>query len=346
MQGKSRLIGLDFVRGIAALIVMLQHTFEASGHAVGDFDPFRGWTNLGQAGVVAFFLVSGFVIPMSLEKTGDQKVFWCSRAFRIYPMYFTSFFLTVIFLNGAFDARTVISHIFFVQEFVPHVKDHVPNSWTLSLELTWYIGTSVLFALSFLNRSRLLLVLVVAVSVLVGCLSWRYPQVPVGRYCMLVSCVIGLFLYRQMTGQSEEKLKVAILVAVVAVLMWISFRAVGGIPRNDLNLGTVGTAWALGYGIFFAGLLWGAQLPGHVILAWLGRISFSVYLLHPHFIALAEHLGIVGYPLMPFVIVTTAAASSFTYRFIELPGINLGRKLSERGYLRSSRRQAAKSSAS
>ncbi len=84
---------LDAIRGLAACSVMLQHSLYASG-ILGNFNsgqPLIGfiptWLELGETGVVAFFLVSGFVIPLSLEKTADLRLFWRHRAFRIYPLY-------------------------------------------------------------------------------------------------------------------------------------------------------------------------------------------------------------------------------------------------------------------
>ena len=92
LQVTTRYGFIDTVRGIAACLVMLQHSLYQSG-LLGDwpnseltgFDP--NWLELGETGVVAFFLVSGFVIPLSLEKTANFKVFWLHRALRIYPLY-------------------------------------------------------------------------------------------------------------------------------------------------------------------------------------------------------------------------------------------------------------------
>ena len=65
---------LDATRGIAACSVMLQHSLYASG-ILGDFNsgrPLTGfiptWLEFGETGVVAFFLVSGFVIPLESGK--------------------------------------------------------------------------------------------------------------------------------------------------------------------------------------------------------------------------------------------------------------------------------------
>jgi peptidoglycan/LPS O-acetylase OafA/YrhL len=76
---------IDAIRGIAALSVMLQHSLYQSG-LLGDFAHHATLTGfiptrleLGETGVVAFFLVSGFVIPLSLEKTASFMLFWLHR---------------------------------------------------------------------------------------------------------------------------------------------------------------------------------------------------------------------------------------------------------------------------
>lgn len=79
----ARLAWLDALRGPAALAVTMHHA---------------GWTfvpglwaevdrriDLGTWGVFVFFLVSGYIIPASLERRGDLRAFWTGRAFRLLP---------------------------------------------------------------------------------------------------------------------------------------------------------------------------------------------------------------------------------------------------------------------
>lgn len=46
----------------------------------------REWFDPGIFGVVAFFLVSGYIVPASLERRGDVQAFWIGRLFRLYPL--------------------------------------------------------------------------------------------------------------------------------------------------------------------------------------------------------------------------------------------------------------------
>jgi peptidoglycan/LPS O-acetylase OafA/YrhL len=43
------------------------------------------WFDPGQYGVFVSFLVSGYIVPASLERRGSVRGFWVSRAFRLYP---------------------------------------------------------------------------------------------------------------------------------------------------------------------------------------------------------------------------------------------------------------------
>src|SRR6516164_7357042 len=85
---KDRLIFLDVARGIAALMVVLEHGLE---HCLPGY---LQWSlpriNLGQTGVLLFFVISGFIIPASLQQGGSQARFWLRRLFRLFPLYWAS----------------------------------------------------------------------------------------------------------------------------------------------------------------------------------------------------------------------------------------------------------------
>src|ERR1700723_3388712 len=81
----KRLPWLGALRGIAALCVVFDHlTFSV-------LQPVRNtvyqWFDPGQYGVFVFFLVSGYIVPASLERRGSVRGFWVSRVFRLYPLY-------------------------------------------------------------------------------------------------------------------------------------------------------------------------------------------------------------------------------------------------------------------
>ena len=81
----KRLAWLDALRGIAALCVVFDHL------SYSVLQPVRAsvyhWFDPGQYGVFVFFLVSGYIVPASLERKGSVRGFWVSRVFRLYPLY-------------------------------------------------------------------------------------------------------------------------------------------------------------------------------------------------------------------------------------------------------------------
>ncbi len=105
-RGPSRLDFLDMLRGVAALSVFVSHVGErvwsAFKHMVyTSFD-------LGNFGVMLFFLCSGFIIPISLEQQGSLWRFWVRRILRLYPLYWFSIALSIV-LDYAMAGDVTIS---------------------------------------------------------------------------------------------------------------------------------------------------------------------------------------------------------------------------------------------
>src|SRR5690349_23920389 len=81
----NRLAWLDMLRGIAALCVVFDHlSYVVLQHAR---TLVYHWFNPGDYGVFVFFLISGYIVPASLERKGSVRSFWVSRVFRLYPLY-------------------------------------------------------------------------------------------------------------------------------------------------------------------------------------------------------------------------------------------------------------------
>src|SRR4051812_29037560 len=84
-KAAHRLEFLDALRGLAALTVILQHSWQMLSTSYSNF-AFSVF-DLGNFGVMLFFLCSGFIIPISLERQGSLRRFWIRRFFRLFPLY-------------------------------------------------------------------------------------------------------------------------------------------------------------------------------------------------------------------------------------------------------------------
>ena len=89
-----RIKELDAMRGIAALSVVLFHFTFGFNH--NDTNTFF---HKGYLGVQLFFIISGFVIFMTFEKTQNIKVFLLGRFTRLYPAYWFACILSFILLK-------------------------------------------------------------------------------------------------------------------------------------------------------------------------------------------------------------------------------------------------------
>ncbi|MAL99542.1 acyltransferase family protein [Hydrocarboniclastica marina] len=149
-QPTPRLKALDALRGIAALAVVLFHYVPYYHQLYGhDFEPWR-FLEFGRYGVHLFFILSGFVIFMTLEKTASAGWFGLARAFRLLPALWIAIpitFLSVQLLgpeNRAVLLTDALWNFTLLHEYLgrPHVDGAY---WSLVIEATFYVWMAVLF---------------------------------------------------------------------------------------------------------------------------------------------------------------------------------------------------------
>src|ERR671924_2089375 len=80
-----RLAWLDGLRGLAAMVVVFEHSLNVLLPEVRRTA--SPWFDFGRYGVFVFFLVSGYIVPASLERRGDVRAFWIGRFLRLYPLW-------------------------------------------------------------------------------------------------------------------------------------------------------------------------------------------------------------------------------------------------------------------
>jgi peptidoglycan/LPS O-acetylase OafA/YrhL len=153
----KRLAGLDGIRGLAALYVVIDHVFlRAFPGYPADHAPFwAGWFIYGRFAVVVFIVLSGFSLALSPARHGwrFQGVgrFAERRARRILPAYWAAlaFSLAVAWLivpqpgHGVPDFKSVLVNGLLVQNVV---GAHSPNAafWSMAVEAQLYIAFPLL----------------------------------------------------------------------------------------------------------------------------------------------------------------------------------------------------------
>lgn len=300
LDRSRRIEFLDVLRGVAAFMVLCQHSVECVSPS------FMRWTvnfvNFGEVGVVVFFLISGFIIPFSLEKYNSLPRFWTGRLLRLWPAYLTSLAL-VMTLNrfGLLKinqlpeyghrhlALFVLGNISMFAEYL-RIPNAIGAYWTLSLELVFYMVCSLLFLFGLLGRTRLWVWVSTAILLLSQlAIGVKFHQsLPAGRIGLLVTALYGTLLYRQRAERTSPRMIFTILpvlFSVFAIAFWLrshfytSYEVMGHHKSPNTTVLCTVTSWVSAYLIFLVAYeLRSKQFPR--LLMWVGQISYPLYLFH------------------------------------------------------------------
>jgi peptidoglycan/LPS O-acetylase OafA/YrhL len=170
----SRLAWLDVLRGVAALAVVFDHlsdyVLQAVRHIVYQ------WFNPGNYGVFVFFMISGYIVPASLERKGSVRTFWVSRLFRLYPLYLLAVglavFLAMVHLGGlrgegSGPETSILSQLLMMSNVLDG-KNLPLVVWSLSYEMVFYLLLTALFAARIHRRSSWYALAFAAAAVAIG----------------------------------------------------------------------------------------------------------------------------------------------------------------------------------
>jgi peptidoglycan/LPS O-acetylase OafA/YrhL len=155
----TRLAWLDVLRGLAALAVVFDH---ASYYVLQHVrSVVYQWFDPGNYGVFVFFIISGYIVPASLERKGSVRTFWVSRLFRLYPLYLLAVGIAVaLYLMHFGSARgedsdpgtSILSQLLMMSNVL--VGQNLPNVvWSLSYEMVFYLLLTALFIARVHKRS-------------------------------------------------------------------------------------------------------------------------------------------------------------------------------------------------
>lgn len=313
---------IDVMRGIAALSVAICHL----GGSV-----FEHWPELGnifgygQLGVHVFFVISGFVMPWSLEKTSyvfsGLLRFLARRSIRIDPPYFLTIALTLLLgllvtLRPGYAGEP---YLFEPLRFMFHLGYLIPFSeytwynnvfWTLAIEFQYYLIIGMVFPL-MIRFKWFLFIFLIAFASVPELVEIPRDDLFIFRYQGLFAMGIIAWWYRK--KRLNGWLCHALALAEFALVIY----------QFHLPAAIAGLASYLLISLVNADISYGK---------WLGKISYSLYLTHPLLITLSS--GIVRRLPQEFIIRIpvalglTGVALIFAYFFwkwVELPSQSLAR---------------------
>jgi peptidoglycan/LPS O-acetylase OafA/YrhL len=305
------------------------------------------------AAVVLFFVLSGYVLTQSLEgeKSLAQKSiisFYIRRCFRILPMMWAALLFTfaasrLYYMPQPHGQVTQFCDYMFADRFP--IRDLLRNFFLLSFRLspvTWTMRVELLGSLmmpvivyAVLRCSRLPQLLLLAALCAI-------PWLTQSDFKYVVCFYVGALLNNKALVAACSNRAALIFCGGIAVCTALRLLdnsskvgSIAALPGVNIVVTTAGAATIL-LGVL-AGPIQFAILES-APFRLVGRLSYSLYLLHPPFLGLVAGIAfaISFYPawsgaaantLIFFVsVAVTLMASYFSHRWIELPSIALGKK--------------------
>jgi peptidoglycan/LPS O-acetylase OafA/YrhL len=342
----KRLDHIDGLRGLAAALVLYQHLAEYGGALAPDGHWVEAqlhflltYVDLGKVGVVAFFAVSGYIVPFSFGSLRPRLGFLISRFFRLYPAYWLSLVLAVLLLPNigqhVFSGVQVAANVTMVQYFLRQA-DVLGVYWTLLVELIFYAMCFGVFCLGRLRSAVTALWIFSAMlaMALVGAIAKSRgigvipASLPLYLAVMWYGACLRLATLEQDTAARRMcRIMLPILVVMIP-LVWAT--AYDDTSHKESVLSVI-VAFYLAllmflYCVHFRGFVWSP-------LVYLGGISYSLYLFHPLALELALHWAkgyawpMAGVVQLVMTVVLSVLAAHVVQRWVEVPAIRLGKRL-------------------
>jgi peptidoglycan/LPS O-acetylase OafA/YrhL len=309
-----RIAGLDGIRGLAALFVVMNHIFlRAWPGYPADHAPFWAAEFLyGRFAVVVFIVLSGFSLGLAPARSGWRfdsiRSFARRRARRILPPYWAALAFSLLMTWFVLaqpgwavpDGRSVVVYGLLVQDAVPAA---IPNRafWSIAVEAQLYVLLPLLLLLVRRLTGVAMVAIVSAVVVTIGLLGqhlalWHDALV---RYTpdLAVLFAIGVLSARIVTADERTRSRPWAVLALGASVPVVALIAVRGSTWTIDNLFWVDLAWGPAIGCLLAAVA--TARPRSLVrlldarpLRSLGSFSYSLYLTHAP-IVIAVSYGLV-----------------------------------------------------
>lgn len=297
---RDDLVSIQFLRGVAAFLVMFHH---AQSEAIQEFG-FESVNRIpipGGIGVDVFFVISGFIMVYASRELFGRKAapveFIKRRLIRIVPLYWfytTSMLMAMLIfpdrLNDAeFDIYNIISSCLFFPASTPRgeISPILDIGWTLNYEMFFYIifACVIMFPL---RRAVAAVIVAITAIVFLGILL-PTPIVPLRFWTnsIILEFAFGCGLGYIYLFAGRRALWLPFFLVVGAGLVWYCFGQFGYISyiaaSRAVFLGISAALLVCGFVFFMPVTVERAVRP---IARWFGDSSYSLYLSHPFTLAI------------------------------------------------------------
>jgi peptidoglycan/LPS O-acetylase OafA/YrhL len=296
------------------------------------------YINWGPLGVDIFFLISGFVIPISLAKY-SRGSFVIRRFFRLYPTYFISFMFVILML--------IVSSKYFGNIFPVSYKDILLHSiiglreiadlnsidlvvWTLEVELKFYILT-VIFLPLFRDKSIFLFLIPTILAIILMILSFVISYHS-NVFIPIIYMFIGTSFYMHFKEAITAKQLIVISI-LLFILFNIVYRVVGNNVYSLVYLNQMGFNGFYALLIFSTSYIFREKFRYNRVLGFIAKISYPFYIIHSisGYIIMSILLdnGFLAIYIIPITLIILILVAYIIHKYIEMPSQKFGKKVAK-----------------
>jgi peptidoglycan/LPS O-acetylase OafA/YrhL len=347
----NRFQQLDGLRGIAILLVVLFHYLSCLGedglypygNRFSDFLPFK----YGYLGVELFFIISGFVIAMTLETCATPLEFAARRFARLWPplLIWSVFTFALIRLSTAPFALTSHQEL---ANFLPSLTFTSRDMWTwvspqvrmvdlvywsLVVEVRFYIFAAAIFWLLGRSHFGRNLVIFTCVNIILKTLLKSFsPATNELYYEVFIPSFLPWFaagavfyeIYKERLSRIVAILLLAPMLVIIARYAFLD--EVGATyERTPAVVCVIAVSFFLTFWMITQKSILARPLESRG-LVWIGQCSYSLYLIHFEigmvFISMIPKTIPVGFQLLTvaLVIISLTIAARLSFNFFENGG--------------------------
>lgn len=361
----NRVFGLDILRTLAILFVVIDHGTELLPEALQPFSRLFRFDGVSIFFVLSGFLIGGILIKLLENNRASASLlfdFWKRRWFRTLPNYFLILilliFLDIAFSEHPYSFKILAPYFVFAQNINEPHPWFFPEAWSLSIEEWFYITVPVLIfilvrALRLSVQKAILYTALLIIIIVIGIRYYKYLNHPfddiqywdlnfrkivITRFDSLMFGILGAYM-QFYHFQAWIKNKKTLL--IIGIIILLCARVMPKIVTPDSVYSCVFSFVSISVGVlltlpFLSGLKSGKGVL-YKAITYISLTSYSIYLIHYSVIKYWVVDRIIGFYLPQNTLIfglfkygiflsLTMIFSILLYKYFEVPTTNLREK--------------------
>ncbi len=296
----GRLDGVEALRGMAAIMVLLSHAAHINQTDTGI--PFGNFWQFGRSGVDFFFVLSGFIISYihaaDIGRPAQFGAFWAKRLLRIYPAYLIISlpWLVLLWISPTHDlSERNPLHVLASLVLWPEIADPVLGvGWSLRHELSFYCIFSLMIWRERLGMAMMLLWFALIFGSIIVQLQTGTPAFDDSFSLTVlrsfnIDFALGITVAWLLRRGNAPAPRMMLALGAVWFLATGMYESYGTLPMHEWPVRTVSYGLAAALLLAATATLDRQHVKVPRLAVRLGAASYSIYLLHVPLLVVMEY---------------------------------------------------------